>query len=322
MKMNAFHVGTQGFGQALDAPPTVAEALAQAGLDWTVSLKKATVEIDGEQQDTGHKAVVRSDTAAVLGVVGPRYRAMQNHEAFAFFAPFVESGAVEMESAGSLSGGKRLWMLGKITGLDPQEIVKDDPVYRYVLLSNSHDGTLALRVGFTSVRVVCCNMLNHGSAHSRKLSKLVRIRHTANAGEALERVAETMNLAKADFEATVAQYKAMARRGVRTVDLERYVARVFKPEIVEGGKWEDVRAEFHDVTVKNLVKNIEPLTDDSTNSMPGVGGTVWGMYNAVTHYLTHERGRNENTRVNSLFFGDSATVGDRAFREAVALAAA
>jgi phage/plasmid-like protein (TIGR03299 family) len=322
--MNAplsFHVGQAGFGTALDAPPTLDETLAQAGLDWEVSLRPTFVGVGGQQVKTTHKAVVRNDTEAILGVVGPRYHAVQNKAAFKAFEPFIESGAITMESAGSLSGGQRLWMLGKIN-IDPADVVKDDPVFNYVLLSNSHDGSLALRLGFTNVRVVCCNMLHAGSAHNQKNSKLLRIRHTASAGEALEKIGETLNLAKRNFEATVSQYQAMAARGVRTGDLERFVQRVFKPEIVEGGRWEDVRQDFHSVAVKNLVEKIEPLMEDETNTLPGVKGTVWSMYNAVTHFLTHERGRNENSRVNSLFFGDSATANARALSEGVRLAAA
>jgi hypothetical protein len=101
------------------------------------------------------------------------------------------------------------------------------------------------------------------------------------------------------------------------------VKRVFKPELIEGSNtWEDVHDDFHANTVKNLVTKIEVLMEDETNTLPGVKGTVWSMYNAVTHYLTHERGRSEDSRINSLFFGDSATANSRALLEGFRLAAA
>jgi phage/plasmid-like protein (TIGR03299 family) len=84
---------------------------------------------------------------------------LQNDQAFQFFDPFVSSGLVTLETAGSLREGKRVWILARIAENSDVGIVGDDIVRKYLLLSNSHDGTTAVRVGFTPIRVVCANTL-------------------------------------------------------------------------------------------------------------------------------------------------------------------
>ena len=65
---------------------------------------------------TGYEFVanVRTDTKAVLGVVGRRYRVFQNHEAFDFMDGLVGDKLAMYETAGSLHGGKRVWMMASI----------------------------------------------------------------------------------------------------------------------------------------------------------------------------------------------------------------
>ena len=50
------------------------------------------------------------------------------------------------------------------------------------------------------------------------------------------------------------------------------------------------------------------------NDMAGVKGTAWAAYNAVTEYITHERGRNADNRMNTAWFGSE---GPRALQGAV-----
>ena len=316
----ASHVGKSGFGKKLEAPPSVDEALAQSGLDWEVGIQDTFTKIDGEFVKTPARAIVRQDNNQILGSVKKGYHLVQNRAAFEVLTPFIEKGELELEAGGSISDGKKIWALARITG-DPVEIVKDDPIYNYVLLSNSHDGSSSVRFGFTNMRVVCCNMLHAGSAHSDEFSKLLRIRHTKGAQVALEEAADAMNLAKRSFEASVAQYKVMAAKGIHKGDLEKFVQRVFKPELIKGGKWDDVHEADFKKKVDTWVAKIAPHIEDKTNTLPGVGGTVWGMYNAMTHHLTHEYGRTEDSRINNLVF-DSAGYNHRAVQAALSLAAA
>src|SRR5262249_25041768 len=54
--------------------------------------------------------------------------------------------------------------------------------------------------------------------------------------------------------------------------------------------------------------------------LPGVRGTLWGAYNAVTEYLAYERRKGQDTRLAPLWFGEGARTHHRALAAALAVA--
>lgn len=171
-----------GLGAVLEQPPaTVAEAIEASGLGWSVAKEPIAVDRGDKPADEwwvprceeipGFYATVRQDTREVLGIVGERYRIVQNHEAFAFIDELLGS-SINFETAGSLHGGRRVWVLATLP--DHVEVGGDD-VRPYVLLMNSHDGSTAVIAATTPIRVVCQNTLNWGLANARQKFS---IRHT------------------------------------------------------------------------------------------------------------------------------------------------
>jgi phage/plasmid-like protein (TIGR03299 family) len=156
----------------------------------------------------------------VLGVVGPRYAVLQNDDAFAWFEPFLDAREAALHTAGSLRNGSRIWVLAKLNR-EPLVVAQGDEVEKYLLLSHSHDGSLAVRIGFTPVRVVCANTL--AMAHGADASKLLRVKHTRDVHENLANIRVIINLANAEFQATAEQYRLLARKSINQEDLERYV---------------------------------------------------------------------------------------------------
>lgn len=137
--------------------PNSKDALIAAGLDWTV--EQTPVYMNDGTEIKNYKANVRSDDKTVLGIVTDRYKIVNNVDAFSFTDALVgetEDGVVRYETAGSLNGGKRVWLLAKM----PTKKVLDDDVEPYMCFSNSHDGTGAIKVAVTAIRVVCNNTLN------------------------------------------------------------------------------------------------------------------------------------------------------------------
>lgn len=292
-----------GLGVQLDNPPTVEEAIRQAGMDWSVGM--APLYLADNRQAPAF-ATLRNTDQAILGVVGPQYRPLQNAEAFAFFQPFLDAGQASIDTAGSLSAGKRIWVLAKLNRA-PLEIAPGDQVEKFLLLSNSHDGTLAVRIGFTPIRVVCANTL--AMAHRSDASKLLRVKHSARVVENLAAIQETVDAANAQFEATADQYRRLVCRAINQADVREYVKQVFE---VEGEPSPRMRG-----ILDSCVRLFE---QGMGNDMHGVRGTLWAAYNGITEYLGTERGRNANNRLNALWFGDSARLNERALATALALA--
>lgn len=297
-----------GLGTALEESDLYdwTSASKKAGLDWSVDLVPL-VTADTQAQ-VEHKAVRRSTDNKVLGVVGPRYHPLQNTDAFKWFQPFLDAREASLHTAGSLKGGSRVWVLAKLSR-DPLVIAEGDEVEKFILLSHGHDGSLAVRCGFTPIRVVCQNTLS--MSHASDASKLIRIKHTRDVLENMANVRAVMDLANQQFEATAEQYRLLARKSINQADLRKYVLRVLKVE-------DDLEASTR---MKNIVEGIVRLAETGRgNDLPSIRGTYWSAYNGVSEYLTHERGRSVDNRMNSLWFGDGAATNKHALEVAVAMA--
>lgn len=148
---------TKDVTRLIQEAPNSEEALRLAGLDWDVM--QTPVYMENGIEIPNYKANVRSTDNACLGIVTDRYKIVQNTEAFAFTDAIVgetEDGIVKYETAGSLCGGRKIWLLAKM----PTKKVLDDDVDPYMFFSNSHDGSGAIKVGMTPIRIVCNNTLN------------------------------------------------------------------------------------------------------------------------------------------------------------------
>jgi phage/plasmid-like protein (TIGR03299 family) len=298
-----------GLGQKLNENPSIKEAIEAAGLNWKVETQNLFLA-DGTQAPS--KAVVREGKNDILGVVGPGYTPLQNIEAFEFFQDFLDSNQASLHTAGSLRDGKRIWVLAKINKSN-MEIVKGDEIEKYVLLSNSHDGTMSVRAGFTPIRVVCANTL--GMAHAKRGgSNLIRLKHTKNLKQNLENVAEIMNLANQQFEATAEQYRALASSDINQSDLEKYVKLVFV-----GPGYEKMEQAGKKPARDVLPKVVELFENGRGAQLPGVRGTYWAAYNAVNEYLGYAKGNDQQARLDKYWFGDSATTNQKALDLALEL---
>lgn len=154
------------------------ERMIQAAeLDWTVHVNpNLFVSVGGDQHEVvTHHAVVRNTDQKILGIVGPRYRPVQNREVFDFAEAFAGEAGVRFETAGSLRGGRVVFALGKLQ--DRIKFFGNDYYDKYLLLTNAHDGSRSFTLKFTTVRVVCANTL---AAALRSSDDEFRMRHVSN----------------------------------------------------------------------------------------------------------------------------------------------
>jgi phage/plasmid-like protein (TIGR03299 family) len=211
-----------GLGVVLEREPaSIAEALDAAGLTWRVD-QRPVITLDGVLIE-GLRANVREDTGAVLGVVSPRYRVVQNVEAFRF-ADHLIGSEMHFETAGSLHTGRRVWVLARL----PEWVsVGGDPVGRYLLVSTGHDGRRGLQAAVTPVRVVCQNTL------SLALDGAPRVHTVSHRGDVTGRLHEARRV----LELTVDYYRQFAALGDRLALQpigERGLARTLE-ELYPGG---------------------------------------------------------------------------------------
>lgn len=305
-----------GLGNRLagEATRDVDSFITAAGLDWAVGLTKLftsdTHPILG-RVEVPNRGVYRKDKKggdALLGVVGPTYTPLQNRDAFAWFQPFIDAGLATFHTAGSLFDGRKVWVMAELAGGD-MEVRPGDHVKRFLMISNSHDGTSAVRVGFTPVRVVCANTL--AAAHGNADSKLVRLRHTKGMAAGLNDLREAIDVANQEFSATLELYRKLANRAINQDDLRKYVRLVLNVEEPKSGET------MHGRTANRIDKLVQLAFAGRGNG----GGTFWDAYNGVTEFLSHEYGRDQENRVNALWFGDSREMSARALKIAAEMAA-
>jgi phage/plasmid-like protein (TIGR03299 family) len=302
-------VGTtpwHGLGNKVEADIGIEDAIVSAGLDWEVGLKDLQT-VDGVP--VNHRATYRKSDGSILGVVGPRYTPLQNREAFDWFQPFLDAGECGIHTAGSLHSGQKVWVLAQLNR-DNSEIVPGDEVCKFILLSNSHDGTTAIRVGYTPIRVVCVNTL--AFAHSHADSKLIRIRHTRSSKNNLEQVRDIMDNINAGFEATAEQYRFLASKNFNQNDVRTFVKVMLG---IEGTVDGDIKTRTRNI-MDDILSRIEGPKQSATN----VRGTWWAAYNGFNEYLNYGKGRTTDNRLDSLWFGQNANDNNKALESALEFA--
>lgn len=274
------------------------EALRLSGLDWQVSKQPLIADIeDGPLVDVpNHFANVRSTDDRVLGVVGNQYQPLQNADAFAFGDALVAEGDLKWHTAGSLRCGQRVWMLGKYGNT---EVVPGDVVDNYLLIYNTHDGSGAFRCLFTDVRVVCANTA--ALALSNGKGQGVSLRHTKTLMDRTRQAADILGLALRAKAKSLDFYQALAERKLLAKDWEALLDAVVPlPEDKRTTRAENQREVLTGLFEGGIGMDI-----------PGVRGTGWGAFNAVTEYTNFHRqtrGGQERRFESALFGSGNALV--------------
>lgn len=239
---------------------------------------------------------VRQDTDEVLGIVGQDYKVLQNSAAFEMLdAITMDKNGPKYETAGVLWGGRRVWALARVP--EYLEVVPGDTLAQYLLITNSHDGSSAVRIMETPVRVVCANTLSMATRGNGKSTKL---RHSGNLLTKVSDVQDALKIVRTDFLETLEQYRALAADRPDAEEVE-CVLRTLFPDTKSD------RATLQRSRVRNL------WDEGIGNSLPDLAGTAWALYNGVTELVDHhanegsKRADADDMRLNSIWFGSGAT---------------
>jgi len=281
------------------------DALRMAEMDWVVQKRPLfTVGKSGTVSAPGYVALVREKDDAVLGVTSPRYEPLQNTEVADVVQGILDTGRASIETAGSLRNGKIVWFLMDLSVND--EVVSSDSVKLYAIVSNGHDGKRAVKLGYTPVRVVCSNTLAASESHLE--TRTIRVLHRGNVLESVQAIADSMDLATAGFSATIDSYRKMASKSINKADLKKYIESSLNLK------------EDQSTRARNIISLVEWKAENGIGNQQ-VAGTVWGAYNAITEYLSHNAARNLDNRYSNLWFGSAQNINERAFELAKEIAA-
>lgn len=277
-------------------------ALKQGGLDFTVEKAKIACA-DTRAVIPDRFAIRRTDTKDVLGIVTDFYQPLQNHDAFAFFDGVFGKDKARYEVAGVLGKGERVWLLAKLPG--DFKIVGQDVVGKWLLLTNGHDTSEAVRGRFTPIRVVCQNTLN--AALSRTASE-VRVQHIGDVKGKLEIAGKLLKQAGIYYDEIQAVFRGFVKKQLNEKAVRGYALRVIAGD---NAKEDDLSP----IARKSVNRIVELHDTGRGHDIRGVRGSLWGAYNAVTEYVDHDRVKNN---LGYIEHGRGLEIKQRAFNVAQA----
>jgi len=315
-----------GLGQVVDGALTSEEAIRMANLDYVVAKGELWIgypEHLRERLGKGKKhpdsyVTFREDTGETFGIVGSKYTVVQNEKAFEFFDDIVGFKEAIFETAGALGKGETTFITAKL----PKHIrvSGNDVIERYLLFTNTHDGSKSIEVLFTPVRVVCNNTLQY--ALSTAASKY-KIRHTRSAHDRMADAREVLGIENDMAEKTQELYKAMS--GIRITDRQAngFINSMFltsdeMEKLSEGLPYTEVLS----TRKQNTIEDVQSYyAQGPGQAMDTAAGTLWGAYNAVTGYYNNgKKYKDDNARMQSIMYGTDARVAAKAFTEATMIA--
>lgn len=280
-----------GLGTVFEEEVSTKEMLKLANLqDWNVRLEEVAIP-DGFESDRKYNYVTRTNPFDrsqndILGVVGERYRILQNEELFDFGDALLDGGG-RWETAGSIKGGRQVFgslALERETVLDPSGV--SDKVNSYLLVNTSHDGSIAIQASVTPVRVVCANTLNlalgSGVGRNRSVKQSYKIRHTQTASGKIQAAREALGLANAYMDEFDKLAQEMIQQTVSNDKFQDIIRMAYPmPEADKKGamsKW------------STKVEQLEDIYTGQFNDT--IAGTAWGALNALTERIDwHRNGR-------------------------------
>lgn len=258
-----------GLGTRVSETLSSREALTAAGLDWNVI--QEPIYTGTEELVEGYKANVRDVDRKVLGLVTDHYRVIQNRDAFEFTDELLGEG-VRYETAGSLQGGKRVWILAHL----PHEyIISGERFSPYLVFSNTHDGSGSIKIALTPIRVVCQNTLNLALAESSRSWSMI---HTGNIQNKLQEARDTLFMAEKYMDSLGKEFEHLRSQTLTDKKVMEYI---------------ELLLPIEENATPQQKKNMEKLQEDmkiryfEAPDLLNVGKNAYRFLNSVSDFATH-----------------------------------
>jgi len=285
-------------GTAVEAG-SASEAARQAGLDWNVMLAdmQAYVKSEVNPYETvtdyypvpKKQAVIKlgkDDDNQVIGVVGDKYKVVQNMEVFSALDSLVDSGQARYTAAGEYNNGANIWMIMELpVGVN----VANDPHAAFLLVQSSHDGSCAVRIRPIIERLFCHNQINRLITGKKTNDYTYVMKHTTNSKLS---PSEIGNIIQLSYD-SIQQYESIAdtliKREVTHSQAREFFKRVWAlPSTVEGKPYHlltqgERRQQTIAITARDRAFDIYSESPTQEN----IRGTAFGMWQAVVEYADH-----------------------------------
>jgi phage/plasmid-like protein (TIGR03299 family) len=298
-----------GLGLVFNRPLTIEDALNDAGLNFDVTKHPNVHRLPDGSEIVSNDSffTLRNDVNKVLGTrLGKDYTVYQNNDALAIVDELLGTGKCSIETAGSLDEGRRVFTCLKLN--QPLVIGANDEIKQYILLANSHDGSLSITAMATNVRVVCNNTLSAALSRSKGAASH-KIRHTANAQDRVKEAFQIMGLIEQASKTNEAAYNAMKCNKISKEEFFNYIGNIFMTDEEINGLQKG-KTDVLSTRKKNILEGVLNYAEVGIGQREALDKgnlNMWYAYNSVTGYLTSKKYSSKDDRFNSLLLGDGAT---------------
>jgi len=307
-----------GIGNQLSPHQPLEVWAKQAGMDWRIESSEVRFVSGSTGTALGsihafpdQKVLYRSDTKAPLSVVSSRYQVVQPESILEFYRDLTEVGGFELETAGVLKEGRKFWALAR-TGQNAT-LKGRDRVNGYLLLATACDGTLATTAQFTSVRVVCNNTL---AIALRDGAGAIKVPHRSQFDP--QAVKRQLGIAISCWDGFMVRMTALSKCKMKDNAVESFLRRVLTYPAALGTDGNSIA--INDRALKTVQELY--LGRGKGADMASAAGTAWGLVNSITEYVDHHRrARSVDHRIDAAWFGQGATIKQKAWDEALRLIA-
>lgn len=290
-------------GTAVEAT-SAASAATQAGLNWTVRTGELqavstplTIDEHGVTPATyidvpKKQAIIREDNNSVIGIVGTKYKMVQNMEVFNALDTLVDAGDARYAAAGEFNGGANIWMVLEL----PQGVnVANDPHAAFLLVKTSHDGSSSVVIKPIIERLFCANQVNalisnkNGNRNRKYNEYTYRMSHTTN--QELS-IADIRNITNLTYTA-IADYQLVANNLMSKDMTREQTLNFFKnvwalPSTVEDKPYALLtRGERKQQTIAKDARAKAWSIYSESETQENIRGTAFGAWQAVIEFADH-----------------------------------
>lgn len=299
-----------GLGEVVDGLLNADEMIVRSHLNYAVETwpVAAVSPITGEilKFSDEHRATVRINgdgETTVLSMVGSQYTPVQNKTLFDFAEALTKVGGAKYETAGVLDDGRKVWVLARLEACDIV-VMNKDQLNSWLLLSNSHDASMAMTAAIVRVRVVCTNTLTRALNNA---ANTFTIRHYQSVMEQVEAAKDALGFAVDKSKEFQEMADALARIPFTMPEMQELAVRVYPdhPEKKLASRGAMIAR-----------KELELVYELEGARTPEVASTAWAAYNAVAERADWRTSRVEGAaRLNSIWYGSRSDVKERCLRE-------
>jgi phage/plasmid-like protein (TIGR03299 family) len=313
-----------GLGRRLSKPANLEEALHAGGLDWEVDLLPLAIEHEPASAVPHRVAVVRRDRppgneCRVVGVVHPGFQPLQNRQGAELFDALFARGERVYHTGGYLKHGEVVWLLAKLP--DDIQVQGKDVVEPYLLYSNSHDGSQAIDIRLTTIRVVCNNTLSVALSRGGA-DKVFHRAHSGSYQLVAEEAKEFFSFAMKQTRELQAIFEQLAKARCEDEAFEKFLKKLLpnpaKPATAKPGTPVLRAWETRCATLDTDRKAIQTVRQEGIprHGIAPEQDTWWGALNAVTGWVDHLQ-EIEGDRYAYILMGQGDQLKTRALRQIV-----